>query len=116
MAAKMVIGFAIVWMLVALATTSTEASVSCTTVTSDLSACYSYLTNGGTPSSSCCSNIQSLYGSATTKEDAQGICTCLKQLYSTYGSYINLTYAEDVATKCGVNVPYKISPSTDCSR
>ncbi|KAM7263614.1 hypothetical protein ACFE04_001297 [Oxalis oulophora] len=115
MAAKMIVGLVVVWMLVAVATTSTEASVSCSTVASDLSPCYSYLANGGTPSSSCCSNIKSLYGSATTNADLQSLCTCLKQLYSSYGSSINLTYVEDVASKCDVDVPYKISPSTDCS-
>ncbi|KAL7616729.1 hypothetical protein Lser_V15G02740 [Lactuca serriola] len=52
-----------------------------------------------------------LQNSASARQTA---CNCLKSFYSS-NSGINLSNAASLPSDCGVNLPYKISPSTDCS-
>ncbi|KAI3666825.1 hypothetical protein L6452_41863 [Arctium lappa] len=114
-----------------------EGAMTCQMVVNSLTPCASYLTGGGpkpTPYNtkggpepptyitiggpvppSCCSGITSLYKAATTTVDRQTACRCLKQAAGTI-SGINLQNAGSLPGKCGVNIPYKISPTTDCSK
>ncbi|KAG8363090.1 hypothetical protein BUALT_BualtUnG0005500 [Buddleja alternifolia] len=91
-----------------------EAAISCGTVVSSLSPCIPYVTDKG-PLGSCCGGVKSLYGAAKTTPDRQAVCGCLKSLAGSY-SGINYGKAAGLPGQCGVNVPYKISPSTDCSK
>ncbi|XP_011091590.1 non-specific lipid-transfer protein 2-like [Sesamum indicum] len=90
-----------------------EAAITCGTVVSDLDSCLSYLTNKG-PLGSCCSGVKGLYGAAKTTQDRQSVCNCLKSLADSYTD-VDLSKAAGLPGQCGVNIPYKISPSTDCS-
>ncbi|GMN40571.1 hypothetical protein TIFTF001_009800 [Ficus carica] len=55
--------------------------------------CVSNVVNGGTVPEACCNGIRTLYGLGKTTDDRQGL-----------------------PSKCGLNLPYQISPSTDCKR
>ncbi|KAF3667598.1 Non-specific lipid-transfer protein [Capsicum annuum] len=55
-----------------------------------------------------------LNGQATTTPDRQMACKCIKSAAEAI-SGINLALASALPSKCGVNLPYKISPSIDCS-
>nr|AAK01293.1 lipid transfer protein [Avicennia marina] len=90
-----------------------EAAISCGTVASKLAPCIPYVTNRG-PLGGCCGGVKSLYGLARTTPDRQSVCGCLKSLASSYN--VNLGKAAGLPGQCGVNIPYKISPSTDCSK
>ncbi|XP_060211241.1 non-specific lipid-transfer protein 1-like [Lycium barbarum] len=94
-----------------------EAAISCNTVYSKLMPCLSYLMGGSkqTSPAGCCSGIKSLYTAARTTADRQGVCTCLKSGAASLGSSIDTNKAETLLSKCGVTVPYKISPNIDCS-
>ncbi|XP_031264631.1 non-specific lipid-transfer protein 3-like [Pistacia vera] len=92
------------------------ADVSCGQVVNDLTPCINYVSNGGTVPENCCNGVKALYQAAQTTADRQSVCKCLKNAISgiPYTNY-NLGLAAGLPSKCGVNLPYKISPSTDCS-
>ncbi|KAL0310075.1 UNVERIFIED_CONTAM: Non-specific lipid-transfer protein 2 [Sesamum calycinum] len=91
-----------------------EAALGCGTVISYLSPCLRYVTDQG-PLGGCCGGVKGLYGAAKTTPDRQTACNCLKSLASSY-KRVNLSKAAGLPKQCGVNIPYKISPSTDCSK
>ncbi|MFS8014037.1 putative plant lipid transfer protein/Par allergen [Helianthus anomalus] len=91
-----------------------EAAITCGQVVSKLVPCLGYLQTGGTPTPACCNGVTSLNAAAQSTPDRQTACNCLKSSYSSYPN-INPANAASLPGKCGVNIPYKISPSTDCS-
>ncbi|KAL6520846.1 tyrosine protein phosphatase [Orobanche gracilis] len=101
--------------LVAAFAPPTRATMSCGTVTSTLAPCLPYVTKGGPLGNGCCGGITRLYNAARLTPDRQAICVCLKTLASSSGG-VNLGKAAGLPKKCGVNIPYKIDPSTDCSK
>ena len=91
-----------------------EAGISCGQLASGLSPCLDYLKKGGAVPPGCCSGIKALGSATKTTADRQAACTCLKTLSKSY-TCLNLGLASGLPGKCGVSIPYKISPSTDCS-
>ncbi|KAK9291195.1 hypothetical protein L1049_009383 [Liquidambar formosana] len=91
-----------------------EAAVTCGQVTSSLSPCLPYLKGAGPLQPGCCNGIRSLNSAAKTTPDRQAACRCLKQAASSI-SGINLGLASGLPGKCGMSIPYKISPSTNCN-
>ncbi|OIW00904.1 hypothetical protein TanjilG_19845 [Lupinus angustifolius] len=61
----------------------------------------------------CCNGIKNLNGMAQNTPDQQSVCNCIKIAVNesgfTYSSF-NLDLAASLPKKCGVNVPYQISP------
>ncbi|XP_010253093.1 PREDICTED: non-specific lipid-transfer protein 1-like [Nelumbo nucifera] len=91
------------------------AAISCGQVVSNLSPCIVYLRTGGPLPPKCCSGVRTLSRAARTTADRQTTCICLKSSAAGVPG-IKPALASSLADKCGVNLPYKISPSTDCSR
>ncbi|KAH6769358.1 hypothetical protein C2S51_014694 [Perilla frutescens var. frutescens] len=91
-----------------------EAAIGCGQVASYLSSCLAYVTNRG-PLGRCCGGVKGLYGAAKSTPDRQAVCGCLKNLAGS-NSGINYGKAAALPKQCGVNIPYQISPSTDCSK
>ncbi|XP_009761744.1 non-specific lipid-transfer protein 1-like [Nicotiana tabacum] len=89
-------------------------ALTCGQVTSNLAPCLPYLRNKG-PLGRCCSGVKGLLNAARTTQDRQTACTCLKSAAGAI-SGINLRKAAGLPSTCGVNIPYNISPSTDCSK
>ncbi|XP_059639577.1 non-specific lipid-transfer protein 1-like [Cornus florida] len=92
-----------------------EASLSCGQVEGSMSNCLGYLKNGGTVSPACCGGVKSLLRMAKSTTDRQDACRCLQDAAKKIPG-INPGFASSLPGKCRVNIPYKISPSTDCSR
>ena len=90
-------------------------AVTCGQVQGSLAQCLGYLKNGGAVSVPCCNGIRAINSAAKTPADRQQTCVCLQQAYKSITG-ISLPNAASLPGKCGVNVPYKISPSTDCSK
>ncbi|KAJ6765409.1 NON-SPECIFIC LIPID-TRANSFER PROTEIN 10-RELATED [Salix purpurea] len=64
---------------------------------------------------SCNQAIRGLNSAARTTPDRQGVCTCLKNTASQFAyNSRNVALAAGLPGKCGVKLPYKIDPSTDC--
>ncbi|KAK1426742.1 hypothetical protein QVD17_15421 [Tagetes erecta] len=92
-----------------------DGAVTCQMALSSLVPCASYVTSGGPVPSSCCSGIKSVYKAASTTADRQTVCRCLEQVASMVGTGANIDAAISLPRKCGVKIPYKISPTQDCS-
>ncbi|KAL0456400.1 UNVERIFIED_CONTAM: Non-specific lipid-transfer protein 1 [Sesamum latifolium] len=92
----------------------TEATIGCSAVLLALSPCLAYVTDQG-PLGECCVGVKSLYAAAKTTADRQSVCGCLESLAGS-ASNIDLAKAAGLPGQCGLNIPYKISPSVDCSK
>lgn len=95
-----------------------EAAVTCGQVVSNLTPCISYVLNGGkTVPPPCCNGIKTLFSLAHSTQDRQNVCKCIKNTINGFRySKSNIDLAAGLPKKCGVNIPYQISPSIDCSR
>ncbi|XP_049401743.1 non-specific lipid-transfer protein 1-like [Solanum stenotomum] len=91
-----------------------QAAMTCGQVTSGVAPCLPYLTGRG-PLGGCCGGIKGLLGAAKTPADRKMACNCLKSA-ATAIKGIDAGKAAGIPSVCGVNIPYKISPSTDCTR
>ena len=93
-----------------------KAAITCGTVVSSLTPCLSYLQGGakGAAPAGCCNGIRSLNGAAQTTPDRQMACQCLKSAAKSLPN-LNIGLAASIPPKCGVNIPYKLDPATDCS-
>jgi hypothetical protein len=90
-----------------------EAALSCGTVTSNVAPCIGYVKGGPGPSQACCAGVKRLNAAAATTPDRQTACNCLKSAAGAISGLDN-NIAAGLPSKCGVNIPYKISTSTNC--
>lgn len=109
-------GLAVV-LCVAMAVAPLAEAITCGQVTSALAPCVAYIRagGGGAVPAPCCSGISSLNNAAKTTPDRQQACTCIKSAAAAVTG-INFGLAAGIPGKCGVNIPYKLSPSIDCKR
>ncbi|KAF3627086.1 Non-specific lipid-transfer protein 1 [Capsicum annuum] len=89
-------------------------ALTCGQVQSRMTPCLPYLTGSG-PLGRCCGGVKGLLGAAKTPADRKTVCTCLKSAAGSIGG-INVRKAAGLPNMCGVNIPYQISPSTDCTK
>nr|AAT68265.1 lipid transfer protein precursor [Nicotiana glauca] len=89
-----------------------DAAISCGQVVTSLTPCINYVRQGGDIPTACCSGIKTLNSQATSTPDRQTACNCIKSAAGSI-SGINFGLASSLPGKCGVNLPYKISPSID---
>ncbi|KAJ4979629.1 hypothetical protein NE237_010409 [Protea cynaroides] len=101
--------------MVVVAPLTVDGAITCGMVISKLSPCLTYLRSGGSVPANCCNAVRSLNAAASSTPDRQTACGCLKNAYTSI-SGINSGNAASLPGKCGVNLPYKISPSIDCSK
>ncbi|KAF8706984.1 hypothetical protein HU200_030510 [Digitaria exilis] len=93
-----------------------EAAVTCGQVNSAIAPCLSYARGmGSAPSAGCCSGVKRLNSAASTTADRRAACSCLKSAAAGI-SGLKLGNAASIPSKCGVSIPYTISPSVDCSK
>jgi len=92
-----------------------EAAITCGAVAKGIAPCLAYLKSGGAPPPPCCAGVRSLVSMATTPADRRTACGCLKTSAASIPG-LNYGFASALPGKCGVSVPYPISPNTDCSK
>ncbi|XP_010252074.1 PREDICTED: non-specific lipid-transfer protein 1-like [Nelumbo nucifera] len=92
-----------------------EAAITCGMVATQMTPCVNYLQNGGPVPAACCNGVKTLYGAAKTTPDRQTTCSCMKSA-ATQVPTIKVGNAASLPGKCGITIPYKISPTTDCSK
>ncbi|KAK3227494.1 hypothetical protein Dsin_007356 [Dipteronia sinensis] len=90
-------------------------AITCGQVVSAISPCINYIRGIGPLIPACCNGVRGLNEAARTTPDRQQACGCLKS-NSAVISGINYSLASGLPGKCGVSIPYTISPNTDCSR
>ena len=104
----------VVALILLVALTPHVESASCGGVISKLAPCATYAAGGESmPSSACCSGIDGINKMASTTEARRAVCNCLKSFASNVNG-VGLDRVKGLPGKCGVSVPYPISPSTDC--
>ncbi|KAK6943268.1 Bifunctional inhibitor/plant lipid transfer protein/seed storage helical domain [Dillenia turbinata] len=108
-------GLALALVFMVAAALHAEAAVTCGTVAKSLAPCINYLQKGGTVPNNCCSGVKALNSAAKTTADRQAACKCLKDAAGGI-SGLKQNLISGLPGKCGVSVPYQISPSTDCSK
>ncbi|KDP21875.1 hypothetical protein JCGZ_00662 [Jatropha curcas] len=94
----------------------TEA-ITCGQVSGALAPCINYLRTAGAkaPPPNCCNGVRSINSAAKSTPDRQQACQCLKQAAASVSGIIP-TNAEALPGACSVNIPYKISLSTNCNK
>ncbi|KAI5429150.1 hypothetical protein KIW84_033957 [Lathyrus oleraceus] len=92
-----------------------NAALSCGQIQLSITPCIGYL-RSPTPTvpAPCCNGVRNLNNLAKTTPDRQGACRCLKFTATRFPG-LNLPALAALPTNCGVNLPYKISPSIDCN-
>ncbi|KAK9734250.1 hypothetical protein RND81_04G126100 [Saponaria officinalis] len=95
----------------------TDAALGCNVVVQSLVPCLSYFEGGGAGKvpGKCCAGIRNLNNQAKTTPDRQAVCKCLKDSANALKN-INIGLAASIPSRCGVNLPYKLDPSTDCTK
>ncbi|KAK7340044.1 hypothetical protein VNO77_20736 [Canavalia gladiata] len=92
-----------------------DGAIPCGQVQFTLASCLGYLRGGGgAVPPACCNGVRTLNNQAKTTPDRRGVCTCLKSSVLRLPG-INFATATALSAKCGVNLPYKISPAIDCN-
>ncbi|CAM8969670.1 unnamed protein product [Rhodiola kirilowii] len=90
-------------------------SITCTQVISDLRPCFSYLQSGsGKPPSACCAGASTLAEAAATSADRRAACECIKT--ASQALKPNPDLAADLPKNCGIDLPFAISATLDCSK
>ncbi|XP_024187132.1 non-specific lipid-transfer protein 1 [Rosa chinensis] len=88
-------------------------AVTCGQVSESVRPCTIYLRNGGTVPAPCCNGVRYLSNWAKTTIDRQSVCRCLvAAARSNCGLKLNLVAGLPI--RCGVRLPYTISPDTNC--
>ncbi|KAE9618211.1 putative plant lipid transfer protein/Par allergen [Lupinus albus] len=92
-----------------------NAIIPCGEVQFKVAPCLGYLRGGGgVPPAACCNSLRALNNETKSGPDRQGVCRCLKSTVFTIPG-LNLATVAAVAGKCGVNLPYTISPTLNCN-
>uniref|UniRef100_A0A7N0TR05 Non-specific lipid-transfer protein n=1 Tax=Kalanchoe fedtschenkoi TaxID=63787 RepID=A0A7N0TR05_KALFE len=106
---------AAVALLLLLTAPTAEGAISCTEVIGDLRPCISYLKSGsGNPPTACCAGASALANAATTSTDKRAACDCIKTAARALNP--NPELAKDLPKKCGIDLPFTISASLDCTK
>ncbi|KAI9095021.1 hypothetical protein K1719_026485 [Acacia pycnantha] len=92
-----------------------EGNLTCDQVTIFLTPCISYGVLGGEVSPLCCQGVHSLNAAYKTADDRRGACQCIKDR-AAYIPGINYDRINQIGHKCGSNCPFKVYPTTDCSK
>ncbi|XP_061370728.1 non-specific lipid-transfer protein 1-like [Gastrolobium bilobum] len=117
MASSMVVKVAcLAVMCIVLCLPLTQAALSCGQVVTTAAPCVAYLkgSSGGAVPGPCCNAIRTL-NSAKTTPDRQAVCRCLKPTVLNLPG-LNPNNLAGLPGKCGVNLPYKVTPSIDCNK
>jgi len=107
--------YVVVLCMVVVAAQTVE-GIKCRRVEAMLAPCAIFLQYGGPVPVRCCSAVRILKDAAAGDTlSGRYICNCLK-VFAGAISGLNPNNAEALPGKCEVNMPYKISTSTNCDR
>ncbi|KAL3826196.1 hypothetical protein ACJIZ3_022225 [Penstemon smallii] len=91
-----------------------KAAITCGRVLSSISPCIGYVQRGGAVPPGCCDGARALNNAARTTPDRQSVCTCIKSIVTSVKA--NPDLVNNLVGKCGLDIPYRFSPSLDCSK
>ncbi|KAJ4706077.1 Non-specific lipid-transfer protein [Melia azedarach] len=94
----------------------TSAETDCTTVTTLISSCSTFISDGSPdpfPGSPCCEAMTSLNLISNSTDNRPFVCRCLMGLINTYTP--NATAIATLPGFCGVSLGFTVDPNTDCN-
>lgn len=92
-----------------------EAVIPCGKLQFIVAPCIGYLRGpGGAVPAPCCNGVRSIMNQSKTTPDRQGVCRCLKSTVLGLPG-LNIQSLAALPGKCGVNLPYKVSPTINCN-
>ncbi|GMN23365.1 hypothetical protein TIFTF001_000106 [Ficus carica] len=113
------IKFAVLVTLLALALAAAnirgDATLTCEQVTEWLTPCIPYGVYGGTVAPECCSGIYKLNAAYKSNDDIRAACTCIQDGAAAI-PLLDYDRINEIPGLCGTSCPYKVYPSTNCSR
>ncbi|KAJ8759741.1 hypothetical protein K2173_009842 [Erythroxylum novogranatense] len=115
MAFMKLLGMLVVFMMIVGIAPDVKAAIDCNSIGAKLVTCINYVQNGGDISKPCCDGVAAVRNAAVTAPDRQQTCRCLQQVASQLPG-IKPDNAATLPDKCGVQIPFAISGSTDCSK
>jgi len=94
-----------------------EAAIPCGTLQMTVAPCIAYLTGpaGAPVPQPCCNGVRRINNQAKTTPDRQAACTCLKNTALRIPG-LNAPRLTALPATCGVNLPFKVTPSIDCTK
>uniref|UniRef100_A0A151UIE2 Non-specific lipid-transfer protein n=2 Tax=Cajanus cajan TaxID=3821 RepID=A0A151UIE2_CAJCA len=94
-----------------------DAALSCPQLQFTVAPCLGYLRGPGAavPAAPCCNAVRTINNQARTTPDRQGACRCLKSVAQNLPG-LNLATLAALPAKCGVNLPFRVTPSIDCNK
>ncbi|KAI5321530.1 hypothetical protein L3X38_030601 [Prunus dulcis] len=117
--AKLLCGVALLPLLICILVTApcvTNATITCGEVTALLTPCIPFGVFGGTVPPDCCKGIKGLNAAQNaTAEDRRIACSCIQEGAAMIPG-INYDRINTLGDVCGSPCPYKVYPSTDCSK
>lgn len=90
-------------------------NITCEQVTNWLMPCIGYGVFGGTVPPECCKGLKELIAAKHTQEDRRVSCHCIQDGAAKIPG-IDYDRINNLPGLCGTSIPYKIYPSTNCSR
>ncbi|MED6146972.1 hypothetical protein PIB30_039747 [Stylosanthes scabra] len=105
----------LVMMCMVLSTSMANGALTCGQIVTVASPCIGYLRNPRPqPPPQCCSGLNSLNNQAKATPERRAACQCLKSTVLSLPG-VSLPTLADLPHKCGINLPYKVTPSIDCN-
>ncbi|XLS82640.1 hypothetical protein HN51_048471 [Arachis hypogaea] len=95
----------------------TQGAPTCGKIRITLAPCLSYLRRNGDRDlipRKCCHGVKKVNHGTKNKQDRQSVCKCIKRTTQNVKG-LNLKKLANLPQKCGVKLPYKLSPSMDCN-
>ncbi|OIW11736.1 hypothetical protein TanjilG_20220 [Lupinus angustifolius] len=92
------------------------AHIECAEIIEYLQTCVGYLKHGGAsdkPPSTCCDGVKAVLNKLKSVDDKRDACNCIKAIVQI--TKLKLENARNVPIKCGIKIPFQISPDFDCS-
>nr|ACE07189.1 Art v 3 allergen precursor [Artemisia vulgaris] len=115
MAIKMMKVFCVMVVCMVVSSSYAEAALTCSDVSTKISPCLNYLKKGGEVPADCCTGVKGLNDATKTTPDRQTACNCLKASFKS-NKDLKSDFAVPLPSKCGLNLPYKLSLETDCNK
>lgn len=110
----MIVVTVLIFTILSTKTYEVSAAVTCGQVAASISSCINYAKGpGGIPPVPCCNGIRGMWNRAVTTPDRQIACRCLKSIATNIPN-VNMATVGTLPAQCHVDIPYKISLSTNC--
>lgn len=94
---------------------TSEAAISCGQVIPALAPCINYVRAGGNMPVTCCTGARSVLSMSKANADLKIACGCIKQMTMSMPG-VKYELVNSIPGKCGVAIPWKLSPTLDCSK